>query len=248
MLNLEKSEASKIEVVSLKDLERIDKEAKNFQINLIVIGGYAVRAYTNPRSWRFTKDMDFITTRKDLTALHGVFKLLGYAFERTEFGVKGSKKINTTSIELHISVDKVIDWSTKSEYKLPEDIFSKANKISVIASLEENKGLAVSVEVAPIEDVVIMKLITERPRDHFDVAAIILDSFEKLDLKRFATICRQSNLNTQIRKRLESVLADIKKGLMKKLWKEFTRRDFIRKQEVELKTRITKLLEVMVTF
>lgn len=58
MLDLKRTEASKT-VVSLKDLERIDQEAKNFQINLILIGGYAVRAYTYPRSWRFTKDVDF---------------------------------------------------------------------------------------------------------------------------------------------------------------------------------------------
>jgi predicted nucleotidyltransferase component of viral defense system len=61
--NLERSEASKIEAVSLKDLESISHEAKNFGIDLIVIGGYAVRAYTETRSWRFTKDIDFITTQ-----------------------------------------------------------------------------------------------------------------------------------------------------------------------------------------
>jgi len=108
VLDLKRSEASKIEV-SLKELERIDQEAKKFQINLIVIGGYAVRAFTEPRSWRSTKDIDFITTRKDLTALRGVFELLRYNFEKTDFGVKGSKKISNESIELHISVDKVTD-------------------------------------------------------------------------------------------------------------------------------------------
>ena len=248
VLRLGKSEESKIEVVSLKDLEKINKEAKNFQINLLLIGGYAVRAYTNPRSWRFTKDMDFITTRKDLGALRGVFDLLGYGFEKTEFGVKGSKKINTTSIELHISVDKVIDWSTGMEYKLPEDIFAKANKIDVKAALEENKGLEVSVKVAPVEDVVILKLMTERLRDHFDAIAVILDSFEKLNLSRFTEICKQNNLYQHIRKRLESILADIKKGLTKKLWREFTRRQFIRQQEVELKTKVNKILEAMSVF
>jgi len=81
--DLERSEA-KTEAVSLKDLERIDQEARNFGIDLIVIGGYAVRAYTEPRSWRFTKDIDFITTRKDLTALRGVFELLKYGFEQAD--------------------------------------------------------------------------------------------------------------------------------------------------------------------
>ncbi len=247
MLNLERSEASKIEVVSLKDLERIEQEAKNFQIDLILIGGYAVRAYTDPRSWRFTKDIDFITTRKDLTALRGVFQILGYGFERTEFGVKGSKKINLESIELHISVDKVIDWSTNLEYKLPKDIFTKAVKMNIKASFEENKDLKVSVKVAPIEDVLIMKLMTERTRDHFDAIAIILDSFEKLNVKRFWSNCKQSNLNQHTRKRLNSFLADIKKGIVKKLWKEFTGREFIREQEVTLKERINILLQKFVT-
>jgi len=245
VLGLEKSEVGEVEVVSLNDLKRIDKEAKNFQINLVLIGGYAVRAYTNPRSWRFTKDIDFITTRKDLTALRGVFALLGYGFEQTEFGVKGSKKINLTSIELHISVDKVLDWSTRLEYRLPEDIFAKARKMSVKASLEENKDLEVSVKVAPIEDVLVMKLMTERPRDRFDAIAMILDSFEEVDVQRFWANSKQSNLAQHMRKRLESVLADIKKGLTKKLWREFTEREFIREQEVELKTRVTKLLEAM---
>lgn len=240
---MERSEASKIEVVSLKDLERIDKEAKNSQIDLILIGGYAVRAYTDPRSWRFTKDIDFITTRRDLTALRGVFELLGYGFERTEFGVKGSKKINLDSIELHVSVDKVIDWSTNLEYKLPEDIFIKADKMNIKVSFEENKDLKVSAKVAPIDDVLIMKLMTERTKDHFDAIAIILDSFEKLNVKRFWANSKQSNLNQHIRKKLNSFLADIKKGLVKKLWKEFTGREFIREQEITLKERINKLLE-----
>lgn len=240
---MEKSEEGRIELISLKNLERINQEARKFQIDLILIGGYAVRAYTNPRSWRFTKDMDFITTRKDLGALRGVFALLGYKFDETEFGVKGRKMFDKSSIELHISVDRVIDWSTGLEYKLPEDIFTKASELNVKASLEENEGLGVNVMVAPMEDIVIMKLMTERPRDHFDAIAMILDSFGKLDLSRFNEICSQNDLYLHIKKRLDSILADIKKSLTKKLWREFTGREFIRQQEIELRTKITKLID-----
>jgi len=157
--------------------------------------------------------------------------------------VKGSKKINLESIELHISVDKVIDWSTNLEYKLPKDIFTKANRMSVRAPFEESKDLKVSVRVAPLEDVLIMKLMTERTRDHFDAIAITLDSFEKVNAKRFWSSSKQSNLDQHIRKRLNSFLADLRKGLVKKLWKEFTGREFIREQEVTLKERINRLLE-----
>lgn len=243
---MEISEEGKIEAISLKDLKRIDEEARDFRMGLILIGGYAVRAYTNPRSWRFTKDIDFITTKKDLVALRGVFELLGYSFEQREFGVKGNKKINLTFIELHISVGNVIDWSTGLEYKLPEDMFTKASKKNVKASMEENRGLEVDVKIAPIEDVLVMKLMTERPRDHFDAIAIILDSFQELDLSRFAYCCNQSNLSEHTRRRLDSILAHIKKGLTKKLWREFTEREFIRRQEVDLKKRVAKLLEAFV--
>ena len=73
MLSLERSDEGRLESISLKDLERINEAAKNFQIDLILIGGYAVRAYTSPRSWRFTKDIDFITRSKDMGTLHSVF-------------------------------------------------------------------------------------------------------------------------------------------------------------------------------
>ena len=237
-------EKSEIEFISLKDLERINEEAKKFEIDLILIGGYAARAYTEPRSWRYTKDIDFIATKKDLTGLRGVFGVLEYDFEQKDYGVKGSKKINLESIDLHISVDKVIDWSTGLEYKLPEDIFEKAREMNVKASFE---GLEIRIRVAPIEDVIIMKLMTGRRRDHFDAVAIILDSSKKLNLKRFAAICKQSGLTQHIKKRLETILADLKKGLTNELWKEFTEKELIRKQKVELKEKVNKLLQVIVS-
>jgi predicted nucleotidyltransferase component of viral defense system len=209
-----------------------------------LIGGYAVRAYTKERSWRFTKDIDFITRKRDLTALHGVFDLLKYTFEKTEYGVKGSKKIDNESIQLHISVDKVIDWSTGLEYLLPEDIFKNAVKSSIKPYFEENVGMEIGIKVAPVEDVLIMKLMTERIRDHFDAITIIMDSFEMLDLKRFWKNSKHSNLDEHLRKRLNILLADIKKGTIKRLWKEFTGKEFLREQEVMLKDRIGKLLKI----
>jgi predicted nucleotidyltransferase component of viral defense system len=239
---LERSKASKVEEISLKDLGKINKEAKKFRIYLMIIGGYAVRAFTQERSWRFTKDIDFITTRKGLTALRGIFELLKYAFEKTDFGVKGSKMIGTESIELHISVDKVIDWSTGLEYILTEDVLAKSTEMNIKPYFEENGQIQVIMKVAPIEDVLIMKLMTERTRDHFDAIAMILDSFERLNIGRFWTNSKLSNLDQHVRKRLTSFLADIKKGLTKKIWKEFTGREFIREQEVMLKERINELL------
>jgi len=97
--------------------------------------------------------------------------------------------------------------------------------------------------VAPIDDVLVMKLMTERSRDHFDAMALILDSFGKINVKRFWANAKYSDLEEHINKRLNSLLADLKKGLAKKMWKEFTGRVLIREQEVMLKKRINNLLE-----
>jgi predicted nucleotidyltransferase component of viral defense system len=244
VLNLKRDEARILEEASLADLARINDEAKNFGIDLILIGGYAVRSYTDTRSWRFTKDIDFITSRKDLSGLRGVLYLLKYGFGKTEYGVKGNKKINSESIDLHIAVDKVIDSSTGLQYMLPEDIFSKANEMEIKASFEENTNVKVSAMVAPIEDVLVMKLMTERERDHFDAIAMILDHYDKVNMYRFWANCRQSDLNQHIRERLNSLLRDLKNGVVRKLWKELTGRTFIREQEVTLKRRINELLEI----
>lgn len=126
---------------------------------------------------------------------------------------------------------------------MPEDVFNKAVDTTIKPYFEENREMEVSVKVAPVEDILIMKLMTERTRDHFDAITMIMDSFEKLDIERFWRNCRQSNLEQHIRKRLNSFLADIKKGLIKKLWKEFTGREFIREREVALRNRINKILE-----
>lgn len=241
---MERKEA-KIEEASLKDLAEIQAETKKFSIGLALIGGYASRTYTAERSWRFTKDMDFITTRQQLPALYDLFKRFGYRTRKTEFGIKGIKKINgydMYDIKLDIAVDKVIDQSTGKVYPLPPDIFKKSVKMTIAASLENrNADLNVQMLVAPIEDVVIMKLMTAREKDHFDSLAMILDSFGKIDISRFSRICRESELKAHIRARLESLLADIKKGTTRKLWKEFTGRTLIREQEVDLKRKIESL-------
>jgi len=240
------SEESIVEKTNLLNLEEIMSEAEKFDIDLILIGGNSVRAYTESRSWRFTKDLDFITTSKNLGLLYGMFNALGYNVEKTEYGLAGSKNITDEySIELHISVDKVIDWSTSETYYLPEDIFKLSISVPVKASLEENKGLEVVARCAPIEDVVIMKLMTARSRDHFDSVAIIIDSFDRLDLSRFKRICEKNELIKTIKERIESLIVDNRKGVIAKLWRDNTGLTFIATRQNDLRKKLRALLEIL---
>ena len=152
------SDRSIVERTNLENLGDITKRASEYGIDLILIGGNAVRAYTSQVSWRFTKDLDFITVSRDLGSLYGMFDELGYTVEETEFGLRGSKIISDGySIELHISLDRVSDWSTGEVYELPWDIFGLAKPVPVIASLDGNEGLVINARIAPVEDIVIMK-------------------------------------------------------------------------------------------
>jgi len=244
VLNLANPEFIKLEADSLTDLKKIESESKKFGVDLLIIGGYAGKAYTLKGSWRSTKDMDFVTIKKSIPALHKILKPLGYTLNVTGFGIKGIKKINKNDIKLDIAVDKIIDSSgSGKEYPLPDDIFKKSVAMDIVESYEENKGLSVKARIAPIEDIILMKLMTERDKDHFDAIAIISDSFDKINILRLAKICKESGLNNHIKFRLETILADTKRGITKKLWKSWTEKEFRRKQETVLKDRLGMLIE-----
>lgn len=242
MLNLDNP--IKLEARSLADLKEIEYKAEENGMLLLIIGGYAGRTYTLKGSWRPTKDMDFITIKENISLLYKILKELGYELTKNKFGFKGIKKINSGDIKLDISVDKIIDSSgSDKEYILPKDVFKKSVIMHVSESYEENKGLSVKARIAPIEDIIIMKLMTEREKDHFDAIAILVDSFSKINLDRFVLICKESELTNHTRLRLENLLADTKKGLTKKVWKNWTGREFLTQQETLLKGRLSKLIK-----
>ncbi|MCS4540805.1 MAG: hypothetical protein HY929_00550 [Euryarchaeota archaeon] len=97
----------KVEEASLKDLEKIVRESKTYGLKLIVIGGYAVKAYT--AGYRATKDIDCVILKKEIGKLIALLKSLGYEVGKTEFGLAGKRKFNNDFIDLHISTGGIFD-------------------------------------------------------------------------------------------------------------------------------------------
>ena len=102
-----------VESRSLTDLARIFQEARKLGIGLVLIGGYAVAAYT--RGYRYTKDIDLVADKPTIGRLKGLLSGLGYSIRDTEFGIAGSKRVNKDFIDLHISVGKIHDISTGND-------------------------------------------------------------------------------------------------------------------------------------
>ena len=63
---------------------------------------------------------------------------------------------------------------------------------------------------------------TGRARDHFDAVAIILDSYDDIDLERLNEICGSNDLRDIIRGRIASLLREIRSRTLARLWQENT--------------------------
>jgi hypothetical protein len=143
-----------VERKSLEDLESVLKEAQNQGIKLVVIGGYAVAAYT--RGYRFTKDIDLVADKPALGKLTGLLKGLGYVVRDTEFGIAGKKKLNSAFIDLHISVGRIYDISTGKEYPVDASIFKNAKRLIVRGYL--SRATSLKATVVELEALVILKM------------------------------------------------------------------------------------------
>ena len=123
------SEDEEVERQSLIDLQEILKQSRKLGIGLLLIGGYAVAAYT--RGYRYTKDIDLIADKPALGRLRGLLKSLGYSIRDTEFGIAGSKRYDHGFIDLHISVGEVYDISTGNSFPADSAMFKDAKHLQV---------------------------------------------------------------------------------------------------------------------
>lgn len=146
-------------------IERIAISLDKEGIPYMIIGGQAVLLYGEPR---FTKDID-ITLGIDVDTLNKVLVL-------------------TSKLSLTILVNDVVDF-VKKTMVLPSLDVSTGIRIDWIFShsnyerqaIERAKGVKfgkTSVKFAPLEDVVIHKIIAGRPRDMEDVSTILLKNPE----------------------------------------------------------------------
>jgi len=71
-----------VESRSLLDLARIIREAGKLGAGLILIGGYAVKAYTH--GYRYTKDIDLVADKPAIGRLKGLLNSLGYSIRDTD--------------------------------------------------------------------------------------------------------------------------------------------------------------------
>ncbi len=232
-----------IEIQSLTDLKAILQEIKKWRLKFVVIGGYAVRAYT--RGYRYTKDIDLVAEKKETGRLIALLKSLGYSIKETQFGLSGSKKLDSGFIDLHISLGEVWDMSTNKRYPIEEIL--KDNKIREVSGFSDDaRKIKVKGFVASLEDLLILKLMTQgRERDIVDIISLLIDKYDNLDLKKFSLKCLRQELSRHIKEHVLKIITLIRTHELSRIWFRITGQRLMRKTETELIRKLKEMEKVM---
>lgn len=234
-------EESFIEAESLKDLERIVSEAGEWGIKLVLIGGYAVRAYT--RGYRYTKDMDFVAEK--LTGeLNGFLKTLGYGVEEKKSILAGRRKLNGGFIDLHISVGEVFDVSTGKRYPITDQTLKESRVLEVSGYHEDSREIKVKAPAVSLESLVILKLMTKgREKDWVDLISLFTDQWSSLNLRKVCGNCSEAGLSRHIRDQALHLVGILRTGGARKTWLSWTGQRLTGKKETELIKHLKQLAD-----
>lgn len=216
------------------------RESKNYGLKLVVIGGYAVKAYTT--GYRATKDIDCVILEREIGKLIALLKNLGYEVRKTEFGLVGKRKFNNDFIDLHISTGGIFDISTNKTYLVNEKTLKRSKLLEISGFFKETET-KVKAYIISLEELIILKLMTKRrDKDIVDTIALLIDRGKEIDLRFFAENCSKRNLNRHIRDNILSLIGVIRRGEMKRVWLSITGRRLMRRTETEI-VRLLRSLE-----
>jgi hypothetical protein len=163
----------------------------------MVIGGQAVLLYGEPR---LTKDID-ITLGTGIEGLGKIIELvkilsLKILIEKPEDFVKKTMVLPVIDKSTNIRVDFIFSFSLYERQALKRSVIIKINKIEV--------------KFASLEDVVVHKVISGRPRDIEDINSILLKnpSYDKKYIENWLKVFDKS---------LNENLLEIFRKILKKL-------------------------------
>lgn len=188
--------------------------SRKHNLKVVVIGGYAVRAYTKTRP-RYTKDIDLATKNEDLPRLRKILEKLKYAVRDRPHGFSGYRKVRGVAI----TVNAII-----------EDVKAKERTIK---SFYPQVGLSFKAKVASIEELLISKTKLWRERDIIDVCLLILDSYDLIDLEKL-----KQRLDQRSIKKLLNLIGTRK---LHDIWQDFMRRKIGKEEETELWKKLNQL-------
>jgi len=206
-------DAVKTECESLRDLKAILDKAKEWEIQLLVIGGWAVNAHVG--AYRYTKDIDLVMKTADLGYLKGLLKDQGYQVEDRGIYIAGQKATNDVQLKVHISIGDIVDTSRGSalKYSIDENAYRNAPLLPMRSFHSQCREYELDAPILPLNNLFITKLLpVGRDLDLADVVSMILQYGEELRLDFIANEVKKNDLTNAIQSRIEDVSHDVISG------------------------------------
>jgi hypothetical protein len=191
-------------------LEQLLKLCREFGVRPRLIGGLAVRGFA--RRKRFTHDIDLAISRHDKSNLIALLKQMGFDYQdQSQFeGVKASKRIGDTTVEIHISVERLWDMTSNQTYTLSSES----------AEMPIDDGGELVAPTVSAEDLLILKLMPLRDRDVSDVIALLLD-VPNVDPQAFWANCERTGNTRHITAQLAKLETALKSGDFREAWADY---------------------------
>lgn len=211
-----------VERESLKDLKVLVEKSKEWTIDMVVIGGYAVRAFTN--AYRHTKDIDLAISKEEQGNFIALLKSLGYELRKTEFGLAATKKFDSDFIDVHISVGKIYDISSGLSYPITKQLFEESKVMLVGTRYRNNKQFETDAPIVDLNRLMILKSMPKgRPeKDAIDIISLIMDQSKVIDTQTIVKKCHETNLTDHILSQIQEFAKKLNNNEMSKIWSSVT--------------------------
>jgi hypothetical protein len=230
-----------VERRSLEDLEAMLQEARKQGIKLVIIGGYAVAAYT--RGYRYTKDIDLVADKPTVGKLKGLLKSLDYSVRDTEFGIAGSKRLNGGFIDLHISVGSISDISTGKEYPVDSSLFKNAKLLNVRGYVSKATSKAAVVDLDTL--IVLKTMPVGRNKDAVDLLSLLRDQRKEIDLNALVQRADDAKLTEHLLGRIRDYAKRLRDDELDKVWFDMTATRLPHTEKREIGKFFAKLAELL---
>lgn len=230
-----------VERRSLEDLEAMLQEARKQGIKLVIIGGYAVAAYTH--GYRYTKDIDLVADKPTVGKLKGLLKSLDYSVRDTEFGIAGSKRLNGDFIDLHISVGRIFDISTGKEYPVDSSLFKNAKLLNVRGYVSKATSKAAVVDLDTL--IVLKTMPVGRNKDAVDLLSLLRDQRKEIDLNVLMQRAEDAKLTEHLLGRIRDYAKRLRDDELDKVWFDVTATRLPHTEKREIAKFFAKLAELL---
>lgn len=210
----------KTECESLRDLKAILDKAKEWDIQLLVIGGWALNAHVG--AYRYTKDIDLVMKTVDLGSLKALLKHQGYQIEDREIYIAGQKETDDVVVKSHISVGDIVDTSRgfPLKYSIDENAYRNAPLLMLKSYHIQCREYELEAPILPLNNLFITKLLpVGRDLDLADVVSMIVQYGKELRLDFIANEVGKNDLTNAIQSRIEGASHDVRSGKLDEIWR-----------------------------